>query len=84
MPFLSLCFPSQHIPRDPCHAVLEGQETAPFKGSPGPCRPKAAAKEVLGADKVAQFSSDLITGLGLARETHSDHDFSSDAEWPLK
>lgn len=48
---------------DPCHAVLEGLETAPFKGSPGPCRTKAAAKEVFGADKVAQFSSDLITGL---------------------
>lgn len=52
---------------NPCHAVLEELETAPLKGSPGPCRTKAAAKEVLGADRVAQFSSDLITGLGLAR-----------------
>lgn len=63
----TLCFPSQQISRNPCHAVLEELETAPLKGSPGPCRTKAAAKEVLGADRVAQFSSDLITGLGLAR-----------------
>lgn len=63
VPLLSLCFPCQGISMDPCHAVLEGLETAPFKGSPGPSRTKAAAKEVFGADKVAQFSSDLITGL---------------------
>lgn len=52
---------------NPCPAVQEGLETAPLKGSPGPCSTEAAAKEVLGADKVAQFSSDLITGLGLAQ-----------------
>lgn len=69
---------------DPCHAVLEELETAPYKGSPGPCRTKAAAKEVFGADKVAQFSSDLITGL-VYLERHTEIlILSSDTEWPLK
>lgn len=48
---------------NPCHAVQERLETAPLKGSPA----LKQQPEVLGADKVAQFSSDLITGLGLAQ-----------------
>lgn len=46
----------------PCCAG--GIGNCPTDGLP---RTKAAAKEVLGADQVAQFSSDLITRLGLAQ-----------------
>lgn len=35
------------ISMNPSPAVLEGLETAPLKGSPGPCRTEAAAKEEL-------------------------------------